>query len=73
MPAAEQPDREASPRTTAAFIEHVTTVHGFGSRDALADAVALPSPATRAYHEHLHEQGGQDHTHDLAALARWRT
>ena len=66
------PDRAASLRTTAAFIEHVTTVHGFGGPDALTDAVAIPSPATRAYHEHLHEQGGQDHTHDPAELAGWR-
>jgi hypothetical protein len=50
---------------TQQFMEHVISMHGMGSRDPMGDAMGLSSPATRAYHRHLHEikQDEQDHTH----------
>lgn len=66
------PMDDPSLRATADFIDHITGSHGFGTGDPMTDVTGLTSPATRAYHAHLHQGGQQNHTHDEAELARWR-
>jgi hypothetical protein len=48
---------------TDEFMDHVIKQHGMGSGDPMGDALGLSSPATRAYHKHLHEEHAEEQTH----------
>lgn len=46
------------------YVRHLITEHGFGTGDAISDAIGLSSPATKAYHKFLHETRQFAHTHE---------